>query len=146
MSLIDRLADNAHRKDNDDQVAKAYDSGIGQGYIGYSESIRLLRNRLDKTGIKSVSFSDRENIQRVYVDAAAVTAGVKGKKYEKCLELMNVMAESDIMTDLSVQDGKPQYLMLARKSPYKHLAEQFALYSELEKLANNEKNHVILTP
>lgn len=146
MSLIDRLADNAHRKDNDDQVAKAYDSGIGQGYIGYSESIRLLRNRLDKTGIKSVSFSDRENIQRVYVDAAAVTAGVKGKKYEKCLELMNVMAEADIMTDLSVQDGKPQYLMLARKSPYKHLAEQFAMYSELEKLANNEKNHVILTP
>ena len=46
----------------------------------------------------------------------------------------------------AVQDGKPQYLMLARKSPYKHLAEQFAMYSELEKLANNEKNHVILTP
>ena len=45
-----------------------------------------------------------------------------------------------------MQDGKPQYLMLARKSPYKHLAEQFAMYSELEKLANNEKNHVILTP
>lgn len=38
-----------------------------------------------------------------------------------------------------MQDGKPQYLMLARKSPYKHLAEQFAMYSELEKLANNEK-------
>ena len=44
-----------------------------------------------------------------------------------------------------MQDGKPQYLMLARKSPYKHLAEQFAMYSELEKLANNEKNHVIIT-
>ena len=50
------------------------------------------------------------------------------------------------MTDLSVQDGKPQYLMLARKSPYKTLAEQFAIYSDLEKLANNEKNQVILTP
>ncbi len=59
---------------------------------------------------------------------------------------MNVMAGADILTDLSVQDGKPQYLMLARKSIYKPLAEQFAMYSELEKLANNEKNHVILTP
>ena len=64
----------------------------------------------------------------------------------KCLELMNVMAEADIMTALSVQDGKPQYLMLARKSPYKPLAEQFTMYSELENLANNEKNNVILTP
>ncbi len=146
MSLIDRLADNDHKKDDDTEVAMAYDSGIGRGYIGYSESLRLLKNRFDKTGIKSISFSDRENIPRVYVDAAAVTAGVKGKRYEKCLELMNVMAEADVMTALSVQDGKPQYLMLARKSPYKPLAEQFAIYSDLEKLANNEKNNVILTP
>ena len=48
LSLIDRLADKAHKKDVSDQVAMAFDSGIGQGYIGYSESIRLLRNRLDK--------------------------------------------------------------------------------------------------
>lgn len=124
----------------------AFDSGIGQGYIGYSESMRLLRSRFDKTGIKSISFSDGENIPRIYVDAAAVTAGVKGKRYEKCLELINVMAEADVMTDLSVEDGKPQYLMTARKSPYKPLAEQFPMYSELEKLTNNEKNHVIRTP
>ena len=42
MSLIDRLADNAHRKDNDDQVAKAYDSGIGlcrMANRGYSETV-----------------------------------------------------------------------------------------------------------
>ena len=146
LSLIDRLADKAHKKDVSDQVAMAFDSGIGQGYIGYSESMRLLRSRFDKTGIKSISFSDGENIPRIYVDAAAVTAGVKGKRYEKCLELINVMAEADVMTDLSVEDGKPQYLMPARKSPYKPLAEQFPMYSELEKLTNNEKNHVIRTP
>ena len=145
MSLLDRLADDAHKKDDDTQAALAYDSGIGQGYIGYSESMRLLNSRFDQTGIKAISFSDRENIPRLYVDAAAVTAGVKGKRYEKCLELMNVMAEADVMTALSVQDGEPQYLMLPRKSPYKTLIEQFTLYSELEKLANNEKNHVILT-
>ena len=56
------------------------------------------------------------------------------------------MADADVMTALSVQDGKPQYLMLTRKSLYKPLAEQFAMYSELEKLAGNEKNNVILTP
>ena len=74
-----------------------------------------------------------------------ITYDQKGKRYEKCLELMNVMAEADVMTALSVQDGEPQYLMLPRNSPYKTLIEQFTLYSELEKLANNEKNHVILT-
>lgn len=121
-------------------------SSPGHGYIGYSESMRLLKNRFDTTGIKAISFSDRENIPRLYADAAAVTAGVEGKRYEKCLELINVMAGADVLTALSVQDGKPQYLMLARKNLYKPLAEQFAMYSEHEKLAGNEENNVILTP
>ena len=37
MRLIDRLAIDAHKHDNDTQVATAYDSGVGQGYIGFNE-------------------------------------------------------------------------------------------------------------
>ncbi len=144
--LLDRLAIDAHKQDDDMQVAMAYDSGIGQGYICFSESMRLLENRADKTGIKSISFSDRENIHRVYADAAAVTVDVHGQRYEKCLELLNVMAEKDVLTALSVQGGSPQYLMLARKSPYQDLARQFPKYAQIEELASNEKNHIILTP
>ena len=82
----------------------------------------------------------------MYTDAVAVTGGVNGLRYEKCIELMNVMAEADILTALSVQDGVPQYLLLARKSPYEPLAGQFQLYAQLEKLAFNEDNQVILGP
>ena len=78
---------------------------------------------IDKTRIKSISFSDRENISRLSVDAAA-----------------------DILTKLSIRDGAPQYLMLARKSPYQNLAGQFPLYAQMEELASDEKNHIILTP
>ena len=119
---------------------------IGQGYIGFSESMRLLKDRSDQTWIKSVSFSDRENTARVYADAAAVTAGVTGQRYEKCLKLMNVMAEARILTALSVQEGEPQYLLLARRSAYAPLVEQFPIYGQLEKLGANAENHIILVP
>ena len=51
------------------------------------------------------------------MDAVAVTGGVEGQKYEKCLELMNLMASADVLTALSVQNGDPQYLLPARKAP-----------------------------
>lgn len=146
LSLIDILAIDAHKKDDGRQVAETYDDGIGQGYIGFSESMRFLRKRQEKTWIKSISFSDRENLPRLYTDAAAVTAGTKGYRYEKCLELMNVMAEADILSALSVQDDRPQYLLLSRKTPYKALSDRFPIYEQMWKLADNEKNQVILTP
>ncbi len=146
LPLIDRLAVDAHKQDEDDQVVMAYDSGVGRGYIGFSESMRFLRNRADQTSIKAISFSSGDNIPRVYADAAAVTANARGQRYEKCLKLINVMAEASVMTALSVQEGEPQYLLLARRSPYQPLANQFPLYTLLEQIASDEENHVILTP
>ena len=146
MEFIDRLAVDAHKRDDDTQVALAYDAGIGKGYIGFSESLRLLSKRISRTGIKSISFSDQDNIARLYVDAAAINSKVKGPRFEKCTELVNVIAEADVLSALSVQNGAAQYLLLARKTPYQTLRERFPLYAELEKLASNDYNHVILGP
>ncbi len=144
LALIDRLAIDAHKRDDDDQVALAYDAGVDRGYIGFSESMVLLKNRLDRTWIKPISFSEGENTPRVYADAVGVIAGTEGERYEKCLELMNVMAEAGVLTALSVREGAPQYLLLARKSPYRSLAGQFPVYARLEELAGDENNRVIL--
>ncbi len=146
MQLIDSLAIGAHKRDEDSQVAMAYDVGAGLGYIGFSESMRLLESRAEATRIKSVSFSDRPDIHRLYVDAVAVAKGVQGQRYEKCLQLINVMADAEVLTALSVHSGAPQYLLLARKSAYRSLSEAFPLYVQLEALAGAEDNHVILTP
>ncbi len=59
---------------------------------------------------------------------------------------MNVIAEADVLSSLSVQNGLPQYLLLSRKSLYEPLAERFPIYAQLEKLASNENNNVILVP
>ena len=82
----------------------------------------------------------------MYVDAVAVNSKVKGLRYQKCIKLMNVIAEADVLSSLSVQNGVPQYLLLARKSPYEMLGESFPIYRQLEKLAFNENNQVILGP
>lgn len=105
-----------------------------------------MKNRADTTTIKAISFADQENIPRLYTDAAAITSDVKGARYEKCMELINLMADSEVLSALSVQNGFAQYLLLARKSLYQKLAEQFPMYSILEELASDENNRIILTP
>ena len=146
MTLVDQLAIDAHEQEDDAQVALSYDSGIGKGYIGFSESMRLLNDRISRTGIKTISFSEEEDLPRVYVDAVAVNSKEKGRRYEKCVELMNVIAEADALTALSVHGEEPQYLLVARKSPYSVLAERYPLYAQLEVLASDENNTVILGP
>ncbi len=146
MLTIDRLAVNACKHDDDTQVTMAYDSGTGQGYIGFSESMRLLKKRAEKTWIRSISFSEQPDMLRMYVDAAAITAGVKGEQYEKCMEMINIMTGADMLTALSVHKGVPQYLLLARRAPYQFLSKLFPLYAQLEKMASDENNHTILTP
>ena len=146
MTLVDQLAIDAHESDDDTQVAMAYDSGTGKGYIGFSESMRFLSKRITRTGIKSISFSEHEDLPRVYADAVGVNSKAEGQGYEKCIELMNVMSEADILSSLTVQNEDPQYLLVARKSAYASLAERFPIYAQLKKLASNENNKVILGP
>lgn len=57
---------------------------------------------------------------------------------------MNVMADSAILSALSLQEGKPQYLLIARKSLYADLIEEYPIYSRLEELAADQNNHVIV--
>lgn len=146
MQDIDRLAIEKHKKDDDLHVAMAYDSGTGQGYISFSESMRLLKNRADQTMIRQISFSDKENVKRLYCDAVAVSSDVKGQKNEKCLELMNVIAEAEILHALCIQNETPQYLMTARRSVYEDLARNDKLYGKLKELAEDERNHIIVNP
>ena len=99
-----------------------------------------IMNLLDHLAIDGHKKDDNEGV------AMAYDAKVKGERYLKCLKLMNIMAESEILTSLSIKNNLPQCLLLARKSPYKALIKKFPIYEELEKLACNERNHVILTP
>ena len=100
--------------------------------------------------VKCDKGSGKENdvsaLARLYVDTAAINSSAKGLRFEKCVELMNVIAEADVLTAFSVQNGAAQYLLLARKTPCQALREQFPLYAELEKLASNNQNHEILGP
>ncbi len=146
MELIDRLAVEDHKKDYSKDVTLAYDRGIGSGYIGYSETMRFLDGRISETDIKTISFSDQDDLPRMYVDAAAITGEAEGERYEKALELINVMAEADILAEVSVREGAPQYLLLARPSAYDGLVDRFPLYTQLEKIAADENNRVILGP
>lgn len=46
-------------------LAGLYDSGVADGYIGYPETMRFLRNRTDKTDVKQISIGEHNNIPHV---------------------------------------------------------------------------------
>ena len=59
---------------------------------------------------------------------------------------VRLLAEAEVLTALSVQEGKPQYLLLSRRAPYRSLSGLYPLYAQLEELAANDHNCVIRTP
>ena len=124
-------------------------------FIGVNEDLTLKEAKdqtaesvMDESDPDKLVFHKSPRVQESLPSQPVIIANPpsKGQKYEKCLELRNVISEETVLTKLSVQEGIPQYLMLARKTPYQNLKEQFQMYTKLEELAGDEKNHIILTP
>ena len=53
------------------------------------------------------------------------------KRYEKCLELVNLMTGKEYVERLLMYQGKPQYLMPARNDVFMEYSEKYPLYAEL---------------
>ena len=64
--------------------------------------------------------------------------------------IIEVIADAQGTANPSVDGGTIDAMRLidrlARRSPYPHLSDAFPIYAELELLAGDENNHVILTP
>lgn len=144
MSLIDRLAIDSYQGTEPEDLPAIYDQGIGMGFMGFSEYLPMLDKRLDDTDIKQISFGEGDNIKRFYVDMAAVNGKVDGKRYEKCVELVNIMADAELLADYSSYQNKPKYLLMARKEIYDLLKERYPLYKRLQTLIDGSDNFVIM--
>ena len=138
-----QLAVKGHEKNLPEDVARAYDARKGMGCINYSEIMRFMENRIEDTDIKAISFGKADNMPRVYADGVAIASGIQGAKYDKCMELLNVMSEADIALKLSVVDNKPQYILLPIISPYGDIARRYPIYGKLKALVTDSRNHVI---
>lgn len=120
-----------------------FGSGCGRAYIGYSESMAQM-GALEDVKIRTLSMADREDIPLFYADVAAINSSLSTdeRKKEYALELLNVMTDSDVVTQTIKRDNNCQFILPARSSCYTALKEDFPIYEQLEAIVQKSNNHV----
>lgn len=118
-----------------------FGNGSGRAYIGYSESMAQM-GALDDVKVSTLSLADREDIPLFYVDVAAINNNIDEGKKEYALELLNVITNSDVITQTIKRDNNCQFILPARSSCYTALKEDFPIYVQLEAIVKKSNNHV----
>ena len=125
---------------NSDDLAGIYDVGTANGYVGYSETMRFLKKRLDTTEIKQISIDKNANIPLFYCDMAGISADVPEDQTGLCVDLIRIMTDPGVMKRVSVKDGTPQYLLFPRISFYEDMEKEYPMYAKLRTILENENN------
>lgn len=76
------------------------------------------------------------------MDAAAVSAKISDEKKTLALDLLNMITNKDTLVRVSMNEGNPRYLLLARYSAYDTLASDYPIYKEMKKVALVPDAHV----
>ena len=130
--LFDCLMDWSMETEDGSVDPAAFGAGCGRAMLCFSENIWQTGLPADDLVIRTIAFSDAPNIPLAYIDSVAVSDWVKDeKRYEKCLELVNLMTGKEYVERLLMYQGKPQYLMPARNDVFMEYSEKYPLYAEL---------------
>lgn len=123
-------------------LAALYDAGVADGYIGYAETLRFLEHRLEDTEVKQISVGKSANIPLFYCDMAGISADVPDARIGLCMDLIEIMTDTEVMQRVSVKDGAPQYLMFPRVSFYEAMQNEYPMYAKLRTVAENPDNRL----
>ena len=104
--------------------------GMGRAYIGYSEAMDMMGESASEMDFRLFSMTDDDNIPVFYMDAAAVSAKISDEKKTLALDLLNMITNKDTLVRVSMNEGNPRYLLLARYSAYDTLASDYPIYKE----------------
>ena len=135
-------ADPEYTEIDTNDLAGLYDSGAADGYIGYAETMRFLKKRLDQTEVKQISIDRHANIPLFYCDMAGISADVPDDQRGLCCDLIKIMTDPEVMKRVSVKNGAPQYLMFPRISFYEDMEKEYPMYTRLRTIAENENNRL----
>lgn len=122
--------------------ARKFAEGMGRAYIGYSESMDIMGESASEMNFRLFSMTDDDNIPVFYMDAAAVSAKISDVKKALALDLLNMITNKDTLVRVSMNDGNPRYLLLARHSAYDTLTSDYPIYKEMKKVALVPDAHV----
>ena len=119
-----------------------FNSGECRYFLGFTEHLRCFEP--DDYVVRFANFSEyaEDQMPLFMVDYASVGKDVREEKLLDCLDLLEIMTDEEFICELCVKDGKPQYMLPARRSVYGRLAELDPIYDQLYKLLLPEENGV----
>lgn len=123
--------------------AALFNDGYGCAYYGYSEDISFMDDICDDITIRTISFSENENIQLFFADIVSVGAHVTdSEKKANCKKLMNLIASEKFLQELCFGSEEAQYMLPARYNIYAEAEQTYPIYGRLYELAMNEQNRI----
>ena len=102
----------------------------------------MMRESASEMDFRLYSMTEDDNIPVFYLDAAAVSAKISDVKKAMALDLLNMITNKDTLVRVSMNEGNPTYLLLARHSAYDTLASDYPIYKEMKKVALVPDAHV----
>lgn len=120
-----------------------FNAGYGCAYYGYSEDVSFMDDIEEDITIRTISFSEKENIQLFFADIASMGSHVTApEKKDTCLKLMNLIASEDFLQELCFGSGDAQYMLPARQNIYAVAEKTYPIYGHLYELAMHEQNKI----
>ena len=122
---------------------KRFNQGECRYLIGFSEDIRRLAP--GNSAVSPVNLSDQPvaEMPLMMTDFVSLSPNIETEKLLDCLDLMEIMADSQFVYDLCTTNGKLQYMLPADMSVYPRLAQIDPIYGEFFRIANNEDNGIL---
>ena len=123
--------------------AALFNEGIGSAYYGYSEAFSFMDDIAENLTIRTISYSDKENIQLFFADIASLGSHVTSEsKKANCIKLINLIASEKFQQELCFGTADVQYMLPARQTLYHAAGESYAYYNRLYELVMDEQNKI----
>ena len=123
--------------------AVQFNDGIGSAYYGYSEDVSFMDDIAENLTIRTISYSDEENIQLFFADVASLGSHVTSESQKaNCIKLIKLIASEEFQQELCFGTGDVQYMLPARQTVYCEAGESYPVYNQLYELVMDEQNRI----
>lgn len=139
------LPGNVEQEDlmKDSRRCALFNDGICSAYYGYSEDMSRMDDVQDEISVRTLSFSETENIQMFFADIVSMGAHVSDPvQQELCIRLMNLIGSEKFQQELCFGTEDVQYMLPARRDVYALAQEKYPLYGQLFALVTDEQNRI----
>ena len=111
--------------------------------IGFTEDIRRFDTGRYKVRTLNLSDNPTNEVPLYPVDLASLGRDVSGDKLLDCLDLMEIISNSDFIYDICCVDGKLQYMLPTDQTLYPRLAEIDPIYNDFFEFISDENNGIL---